>query len=75
MSAENTRKLEDNLRTVLNDKNQLKLTLRELEIENHEQGRHIDQAVNAEGFQRKIKYLMEDLRMWRDKNFKLEMSL
>lgn len=59
----------------MNEKNTLSKQLKDLEFENYEQNRSIDQAVNSENFQKKIKYLMEDLRMWRDKNFKLETQL
>lgn len=75
VSAQTNRKLEETLRQVLNEKNTLKQQLKELETENYEQNRSLDQAVNTEGYQRKIKYLMEDLRMWRDKNYKLETQL
>ena len=34
----------------------------------------MDRVQNSDDHQNKIKYLMEDLRMWKDKNAKLEQA-
>lgn len=57
---------------VQREKKKYQQQLKDLEVEHFEQGRTIDQAVTTDNFQTKVKYLMEDLRMWRDKNAKLE---
>lgn len=46
--------------------------IKELEFQNIEQGKTLDKVTNSQEYQNKIKYLMEDLRMWKDKNAKLE---
>jgi hypothetical protein len=39
-----------------------------------EQGKTLDKVTNGQEYQSKIKQLMEDLRMWKDKNQKIEMA-
>ena len=53
-------------------KKQLEKNIRALEVENIEQGKTLDKWTNVQEYQAKIKTLMEDLRMWKDKNQKIE---
>ena len=41
-------------------------------MENIENGKALDKVTNGQEYQNKIKYLIEDLRMWKDKNQKLD---
>lgn len=43
-------------------------------MENYEQSKMLDKVMNNDELHTKIKYLQEDLRMWRDKNQKLEQA-
>jgi len=55
------------------EKKNLERVIKDLNLEHFEQGKTLDKVVNSEDHHHnKIKYLMEDLRMWRDKNNKLE---
>lgn len=55
------------------EKKNLGRVIKDLELEFFEQGKTLDKVVgNEDHHQNKIKYLMEDLRMIRDKNSKLE---
>lgn len=62
------------MRNAETEKRGLLKSIKELEYQNHEQGKMLDKVTNSEEHQIKIKYLMEDLRMWKDKNAKLELA-
>ena len=71
VESENVQYLEEQLRAAEKQKKDLTKTIKDLELQNFEQGKTLDKVVNSEEHQNKIKYLMEDLRMWKDKNLKL----
>lgn len=63
--------MEQQLRDALEQKQQLERTVKQLEKQNREQGNLLEKMANNQEFQKKIKLLKEDLRMWKDKNEKL----
>ena len=71
-TGDNVQILESELKDAKEYKKTLEKTIRNLEIENIEQGKTLDKVTNGQEFQHKIKSLMEDLRMWKDKNQKIE---
>jgi len=70
--ADNVQLLEQRLKKAQNQKKMLDKIIKDLEQENVEQGKTLDKVTNGQEYQSKIKSLMEDLRMWKDKNQKLE---
>lgn len=71
-AADSIQKLELQLRNALDQRKNLEKTIKDLEIENIENGKTLDKVTNGQEYQSKIKSLMEDLRMWKDKNQKLD---
>ena len=67
----NVQRLQDQLADAKDQKKQLQVNIRELEIENKELGKKLQKMTYGHDYQRKIKQLMEDLRMWKDKNTKM----
>lgn len=74
IKSENVVKLEEQLKACEAEKKALQKSIKDLELQNFEQGKTLDRVQNSEDHQNKIKYLMEDLRMWKDKNAKLEQA-
>lgn len=56
------------MKTAQEQKKVLEKNIKDLENENVENGKTLDKVTNGQEYQNKIKYLIEDLRMWKDKN-------
>ena len=64
------------LQVELAEHRKTEITLRQdvagLEVENKEQGRKLHKLAEGESYVKEIKLLMEDLRMWKSKNEKMD---
>lgn len=67
--------LEDQLRNAKLEKSKLQQELRDIGALDIKNKVKLKQYADADEFQKQIKYLVEDLRVWRNKNLKLETQI
>lgn len=66
--------LENRLRDGLLEKVELEKKVKELERQHKEQGKVLEKMANEEEFQAKMKSLVDELRVWKEKVKRLEMQ-
>ena len=64
--------LENKLREGLAEKSELEKKVKELERQHKDQGKALEKMSNEEEFQAKMKILVDELRVWKEKVKKIE---
>lgn len=66
--------LETRLKNGLQEKADLEKKVKELEKQHKDQGKALEKMANEEEFQNKMKCLVDELRIWKEKVKKLEIQ-
>ncbi len=64
--------LENKLREGLQEKSELEKKVKELEKQHKDQGKALEKMSNEEEFQAKMKILVDELRVWKEKVKRIE---
>lgn len=66
--------LENKLREGLQEKSELEKKVKELERQHKDQGKALEKMSNEEEFQAKMKILVDELRVWKEKVKRIEIQ-
>ncbi len=66
--------LEQKLKESINEKTELEKKVRDLEKQHKSQGKALEKLANEEEYQAKMKGLVDELRVWKEKVKKLELQ-